>query len=46
MVRDEAIDRRELDAALPFRRGDRGRWAALGMDVHGKAPRGDQRSEA
>src|SRR5262245_30687552 len=46
MVRDQTIDGGEVDAALPFRRGDRGRWAGLGMDVHGKAPHGDGRADA
>jgi hypothetical protein len=36
MVRDQAIDRGEIDAALPFRRGHRRRWAGFGVDVHGE----------
>ena len=38
MVRDQAIDRSEVDARLPFRSRCRRRWAGFGMDVHGKAP--------
>src|SRR5215468_10420518 len=40
MVRDQAINRGEIDAGLPFRGGHRRRWigCGFGMDVHGEAP--------
>jgi hypothetical protein len=39
VVRDQAIDRGEIDANLPFRGRYRGRWIGrgLGMDVHGES---------
>jgi hypothetical protein len=39
VVRDQAIDRGEIDAGLPFRGRYRGRWIGrgFGMDVHGES---------
>jgi hypothetical protein len=39
VVRDQAIDRGEIDAGLPFRGRYRVRWigGGFGMDVHGES---------
>src|SRR5437868_6194919 len=46
MMRDQTIDSGEVHAALPFRRGHRGRWGRLGLDIHGTTPHPHRRTDA
>ena len=45
-MREQTIDSGEVHAALPFRRGHRGRWGRLGLDIHGTTPHAHRRTDA